>query len=178
MQKITVSAMIPADCQPRTGKSLNRSSNCRSEYMDSKDYEVIEALRSDSRKSFAKLADELGMPRATLQDRVRKLMRDGVIRRFTIVPDFTKLGKQITAFVMVSFTPVPGLSQRELAKLIAAIENVQEVYLISGQWDILVKVRSGKVEDIGGLVIDKIRAIRGVASTETCVSFECVREEF
>jgi DNA-binding Lrp family transcriptional regulator len=105
-------------------------------------------------------------------------MRDGVIRRFTIVPDFTKLGKQITAFVMVSFTPVPGLSQRELAKLIAVIENVQEVYLISGQWDILVKVRAGKVEDIGGLVIDKIRAIRGVASTETCVSFECVREEF
>jgi Lrp/AsnC family leucine-responsive transcriptional regulator len=146
--------------------------------MDSKDYEVIEALRRDSRKSFAKLAEELGMPRATLQDRVRRLTKDGVIKRFTVVPDFSKLGKQITAFVMVSFTPVPGLSQRELAKQIAAIEDVQEVYLISGQWDILVKVRAGKVEDIGGLVIDKIRAIRGVANTETCVSFECVREEF
>ena len=170
--------MIPADCQPKTGESLNRSSDCRSDNMDSKDYEIIEALRRDSRKSFAELAEELEMPRATLQDRVRKLAKDGVIKRFTIVPDFAKLGRQITAFVMVSFTPIPGLSQRELAKLIAGIENVQEVYLISGQWDILVKVRAGKVEDIGGLVIDKIRAIRGVAGTETCVSFECVREEF
>ena len=145
--------------------------------MDSKDHEVIEALRNDSRKSFAKLAEELGIPRATLQDRVRKLLKDGVIKKFTIVPDYAKLGKQITAFVMVSFSPVPGLSQSELAKEIAATENVQEVYLISGQWDILVKIRVEKVEDVGKLVIDKVRGIRGVARTETCVSFECVREE-
>ena len=145
--------------------------------MDSKDHEIIEALRNDSRKSFAKLAEELGIPRATLQDRVRKLLKDGVIKKFTIVPDYAKLGKQITAFVMVSFSPVPGLSQRELAKEIAATENVQEVYLISGQWDILVKIRVEKVEDVGKLVIDKVRGIRGVARTETCVSFECVREE-
>lgn len=145
--------------------------------MDSKDHEIIEALRNDSRKSFAKLAEELGIPRATLQDRVRKLLKDGVIKKFTIVPNYAKLGKQITAFVMVSFSPVPGLSQRELAKEIAATENVQEVYLISGQWDILVKIRVEKVEDVGKLVIDKVRGIRGVARTETCVSFECVREE-
>ena len=145
--------------------------------MDSKDHEIIEALRNDSRKSFAKLAEELGIPRATLQDRVRKLLKDGVIKKFTIVPDYAKLGKQITAFVMVSFSPVPGLSQRELAKEIAATENVQEVYLISGQWDILVKIRVEKVEDVGKLVIDRVRGIRGVARTETCVSFECVREE-
>ena len=145
--------------------------------MDSKDHEVIEALRNESRKSFAKLAEELGIPRATLQDRVRKLLKDGVIKKFTIVPNYAKLGKQITAFVMVSFSPVPGLSQRELAKEIAATENVQEVYLISGQWDILVKIRVEKVEDVGKLVIDRVRGIRGVARTETCVSFECVREE-
>jgi Lrp/AsnC family leucine-responsive transcriptional regulator len=145
--------------------------------LDSKDHEVIEALRNDSRKSFAKLAEELGIPRATLQDRVRKLLKDGVIKKFTIVPNYAKLGKQITAFVMVSFSPVPGLSQRELAKEIAATENVQEVYLISGQWDILVKIRVEKVEDVGKLVIDRVRGIRGVARTETCVSFECVREE-
>ena len=145
--------------------------------MDSKDHEIIEALRNDSRKSFAKLAEELGIPRATLQDRVRKLLKDGVIKKFTIVPNYAKLGKQITAFVMVSFSPVPGLSQRELAKEIAATENVQEVYLISGQWDILVKIRVEKVEDVGKLVIDRVRGIRGVARTETCVSFECVREE-
>jgi len=146
--------------------------------LDSKDVELVQALRRDSRRPITALAKELGMPRATLQDRVRKLVGEGVIKRFTIVPDFAKLGRQITAFVMVSFSPVPGLSQRELAKEIAEIEDVQEVHLISGQWDILVKVRVGKVEDVGRLVIDRIRAIRGVARTETCVSFECVREEF
>ena len=146
--------------------------------MDERDLELIQALRKDSKKPITALARELGMPRATLQDRVKKLVKEGAIKRFTIVPDFAKLGRTITAFVMVSFSPVPGLSQRELAQEIAEIEDVQEVHLISGQWDILVKVRVGKVEDVGRLVIDKIRSIRGVARTETCVSFESVREEF
>lgn len=145
--------------------------------LNEKDLELIRALRKDSRKPIAALAKELGVPRATLQDRVRKLVKEGAIKRFTIVPDFSKLGRQITAFVMVSFSPVPGLSQRELAREISEIEDVQEVHLISGQWDILVKVRVSKVEDVGKLVIDRIRSIRGVAKTETCVSFECVREE-
>lgn len=146
--------------------------------MDRRDYELIDALRADARRPLARLAEELGMPRATLQDRLRKLVKDGVIVKFTVVPDFAKLGKPITAFIMVSFSPVPGLSQRELAQEIASIEDVQEVHLISGQWDILVKVRAGKVEEVGKLVIDRVRMTRGVARTETCVSFESVKEEF
>jgi len=145
--------------------------------MDSKDYEIIDSLRKDASKPLVKLAKDLDMPRATLQDRVRRLVKDGVIRKFTVVLDFAKLGKPITSFVMVSFSPIPRLSQRELAREIAAIENVQEVHLISGQWDILVKVRAERVEDVGKLVIDRIRMMRGVSRTETCVCFESVKEE-
>ncbi|MEM0002616.1 MAG: Lrp/AsnC family transcriptional regulator, partial [Thermoproteota archaeon] len=124
----------------------------------------------------SRLSKEIGIPRATLQDRINKLVKQGIIKKFTIIPDFGKLGRPVTAFVMVSFHPSPEVSQRELAKQIATLPEVEEVHLISGEWDILVKIRVKDVESAGSFVIDKIRSMKGVEKTETCVSFECVKE--
>jgi len=145
--------------------------------LDEKDDMILSSLREDASKPLTRLSTKLGIPRATLQDRVKRLVNEGVIRKFTIVPDYSKLGKPVAAFVMVSFTPSPNVSQRELAKEIALLPEVEEVHLISGQWDILVKIRVAKVEDIGEFVIDRIRTMKGVEKTETCVSFGAVKED-
>ncbi|MBO3757827.1 MAG: Lrp/AsnC family transcriptional regulator [Thermoproteota archaeon] len=144
--------------------------------IDEKDEVIISALRQDSNKPISRLSKEIGIPRATLQDRINKLVKQGIIKKFTIIPDFGKLGRPVTAFVMVSFHPSPEVSQRELAKQIATLPEVEEVHLISGEWDILVKIRVKDVESAGSFVIDKIRSMKGVEKTETCVSFECVKE--
>jgi DNA-binding Lrp family transcriptional regulator len=144
--------------------------------LDEKDELIINALRQDSNKPISRLSKEIGIPRATLQDRINKLVKQGVIKKFTIIPDFGKLGRPVTAFVMVSFHPLPEVSQRELARQIAMLPEVEEVHLISGEWDILVKIRVKDVESAGSFVIDKIRSMKGVEKTETCVSFECVKE--
>ncbi len=153
-------------------KTANRQSN-----LDDKDEMILNSLREDASKPLTKLSSKLGIPRATLQDRVKRLVKEGVIKRFTIVPDFSKLGKPVAAFIMVSFTPTPNVSQRELAKEISLLPEAEEVHLISGQWDIVVKVRVSRVEDIGELVIDRIRVMKGVEKTETCVSFGTIKED-
>lgn len=144
--------------------------------IDEKDELIINALRQDSNKPISRLSKEIGIPRATLQDRINKLVKQGIIKKFTIIPDFGKLGRPVTAFVMISFHPSPEVSQRELARQIATLPEVEEVHLISGEWDILVKIRVKDVESAGSFVIDKIRSMKGVEKTETCVSFECVKE--
>lgn len=144
--------------------------------IDEKDELIIDALRQDSNKPISRLSKEIGIPRATLQDRINKLVKQGIIKKFTIVPDYGKLGRPVTAFVMVSFHPSPEISQRALARQIAMLPEVEEVHLISGEWDILVKIRVKDVESAGSFVIDKIRSMKGVEKTETCVSFECVKE--
>ncbi|MEM2388548.1 MAG: Lrp/AsnC ligand binding domain-containing protein, partial [Candidatus Thermoplasmatota archaeon] len=65
----------------------------------------------------------------------------------------------------------------QLAREIARIENVYEVYIISGEWDLLLKVRGKDMEEIGKLILDKIRAIEGVGKTVTCTCFSVVKEE-
>ena len=50
--------------------------------------------------------------------------------------------------------------------------------VISGEWDIMLKVRAGSVEEIGTLVVDKLRMMKGIEKTQTCVAFQTVKESF
>ncbi|MEM0381503.1 MAG: Lrp/AsnC family transcriptional regulator [Nitrososphaerota archaeon] len=144
--------------------------------LDEKDLEIIRALMKDAKKSFTELSRELGVPRTTLQERFRRITSRGVIKRIAAIPDYSRLGLPATAFLLVSFSPVMDISQRDLAAMIAEMEHVYEVHLISGQWDMLIKVRAPSTEEVGRLVIDKIRSIKNVAKTETCFVFHTAKE--
>lgn len=68
------------------------------------------------------------------------------------------------------------MSQRELAAQIATIDEVYEVHLVSGQWDMILKVRASSTEEVGRLVIDRLRTMKSIARTETCFVFDTVKE--
>ena len=70
-------------------------------------------------------------------------------------------------------TPV---SQRAVAGEIAKFPEVQEVHIITGDWDLLVKLRTESVEAVGRFVVDKLRLIHGLEKTLTCMVFATVKE--
>lgn len=57
------------------------------------------------------------------------------------------------------------------------MENVREVYIISGEWDLLLKVRGRDLAEIGQLILDKLRGMKGVGKTITCTCFGTIKEE-
>ena len=142
--------------------------------LDEKDLAILKELRKDARRSTKAIAKDLAIPRATVHERIKRMMDRGVIKGFTVLPDYSKLGEPVTAFILVSFLPNMNNSQRELAQRISAIEGVQEVHVISGEHDILLKVRGESMESIGSLVIDKLRLIPGVGKTLTMASFATI----
>ncbi len=146
------------------------------EALDETDREILDLLVVDASRSIAEIARALNMPRPTVQYRVQKMRERGVIKAIKAIPDFAKLGKQVTAFVLVNFLPNPDVSQRELAEKISKLQGVHEVHVISGEWDLLLKVRVGSMEELGRMVIDKLRAMKGVGHTVTCASFTAVKE--
>jgi DNA-binding Lrp family transcriptional regulator len=145
--------------------------------MDDLDRRLIKALQLDGRAPVASLARRLDVPRSTVQERLNRLSDDGVIRRFVPVLDHAKLGRPVTAHILASFMQGPGVSQRQVAQRLADIPGVHEVHLISGEWDILLKVHAESIEAIGDLVIDRIRDVPGIARTVTMTSFHVQTEE-
>ncbi|MDQ1372515.1 MAG: Lrp/AsnC family transcriptional regulator, leucine-responsive regulatory protein [Candidatus Thermoplasmatota archaeon] len=144
--------------------------------LDEKDSLILEQLVEDSRRTTKAIAKELDIPRATVHDRIVKMEQKGVIRRYTAIPDYGQLGLGVSAFILVQFEPDEGTSQRDTADEIATIQGIYEVHMISGEYDMLLKVRGASMEEIGGLVIDKLRDVKGVARTLTCAVFTTVKE--
>ena len=145
--------------------------------LDEKDVRILQELIEDSSQSITELASKLGIPRTTVQERVKRLKESGVIKRFTVKLDYSKLGKGATAFVLVSIHPEAKVRQKELAEMLSRLEDVVEVHVISGEWDFLLKIRGESVNSIGSLVVDKLRNIEGIGRTVTCVSFATFKEE-
>ena len=144
--------------------------------LDEKDTTILEELMKDSKKTTKAIAKELDIPRATVHDRIVKMEQKKIIKKYTAVPDYAQLGIGVTAFILVQFSPQAGPSQRETAEEIADLRGIFEVHMISGEYDMILKVRGSSMEDIGSLVIDRLREIKGVARTLTCASFSTIKE--
>ena len=143
---------------------------------DEKDKKIIEELKKNSRNSTKNIAKNVKIPRVTTHDRIQKLKEKGIIKKFTVNLDYKKMGLQTEMFIFVSFQSGLDISQRELAKRISKIKGISEVHIISGEYDLLLKVRGKSLEEIGKLVVDKLRKLKGVEKTLTFACFETIKE--
>lgn len=139
--------------------------------MDELDRRLIAALRTDGRMPVTGLADRLHVPRTTVQERLRRLQDDGIIQGFRPALDHAKLGQPVEAFILGRFSPLAGTTQRDVARRLAQVPGVEDVHVISGEWDLIIHVRGASLEAIGDMVLDHIRAVPGVERTLTCSSF-------
>ncbi|QDA32195.1 Lrp/AsnC family transcriptional regulator [Thermococcus indicus] len=145
--------------------------------LDATDLRLLKELKENARENIASLSKKLGIPRTTVHYRIKKLVEDGVIEKFTVKPDYKKLDLGTTAFILARYDPDSGVNQREVAERIAALDGVYEVHIIAGEWDLLIKVRAPSSEAVGRIVVDRLREIKGVGQTVTMVSFVTVKEE-
>jgi Lrp/AsnC family leucine-responsive transcriptional regulator len=145
--------------------------------IDKTDRIILNELRQDAARPVTKLARYLDLPRSTLQHRIEKMRKSGVIKRTVAIPDYEKIGLPVTAIVLVTFLPTHKGSQHDVAQAIANIENIVEVHVVAGSWDIIVKARGSSLREIGELVVDKLRRVPGVGQTMTCGCFFTLKEE-
>ena len=145
--------------------------------IDKKDEMILTELKKNARNSTKNIASNINIPRVTVHDRIHKMLQQGIIKSFNVSIDYKKIGYNTEVFIFISFLTNIDISQRELAKRIAKLPGIYEVHIISGEYDLLLKARGKSLEDIGVLVVDKLRQLKGVGRTLTCACFETVKEE-
>jgi len=125
------------------------------------DLTLLSLLRENARASTAELARRLGVSRTTVQSRIERLERRGVIAGYGVrlSPEYEQT--LVRAHVLVTVTP--KLADRVVASL-RAITSVRTVHSVSGNFDMIVIVESPSIGDLDGL-IDRIGALEGVERT-------------
>ena len=146
-----------------------------------KDLEILKILQENCRLRAKEISKKVETPISTVFAKTKRMESEGIIRAYKAVLDAKRLDRGTTAFILVSFEQQSSgqqtsPTQRDVAKEIAKLKEVQEVHIISGDWDILAKVKGKDVDTIGRLVLDKMRLIKGVKRTLTCMVFETEKE--
>lgn len=140
--------------------------------MDEIDAEIIRSLVRNSRITLSQMSKEINVPDATISNRLKKL-EETVIKQYTLVLDVDATGLQVTAIIIIQTES----EKHENVKLeLSKLEEVSEVYSVSGEYDILIKVWAHSIEELNNIVTSKIRQIDGVEDLTEMIVMERVKE--
>jgi len=149
--------------------------------LDEKDSAILMLIQENCKLTAKQIAKKVNAPITTVFAKTKRMEELGIIKEYRAIVAPEKLSAGTTAFILASVSyrakadDVP-ISQRVVAEEIARFPEVQEVHIITGDWDLLVKLRAENVDAIGKFVVDKLRLIKGLEKTLTCMVFETVKE--
>jgi DNA-binding Lrp family transcriptional regulator len=149
--------------------------------LDEKDLAILTLIQEDSQLTAKQIAKKINAPLTTVFAKIKRMEEQGVIREYRAIVAAEKLGAGTSAFILASVsysskTDGAPVSQRTVAEEISKFAEVQEVHIITGDWDLLVKLRAESVDAVGKFVVDKLRLISGLEKTLTCMVFETIKE--
>ncbi len=152
---------------------IERGETKQEEHLDEIDIGIINILLEDGTKNLSQIASVLKVGIATVHRRLRKLRDEGVIEGYTLLVNPKKLGLNVIA--ITSLKVVSGREQ-EILKEVEKIRDVTEIYKISGQFEIILKIKAG---DLGELnkILDRIKIVNGIQEINTSVVLEVLRDQ-
>ena len=133
--------------------------------IDPTDRALIALLRDDARASTAELARQLGLSRTTVQSRMERLQRRGVIAGYTVVVADEVEAGLVRAHVMITLAPKrSGAIEGALRR----IPEVRVLHSVSGPFDLLAVVAAASIGELDAL-IDRIGGLDGVERTTSAI---------
>jgi DNA-binding Lrp family transcriptional regulator len=139
--------------------------------MDATDQELIALLRKDARTSVATLASKLKVSRGTVTNRITKLEDAGVIVGYTVRLRPDAQPNEITAWMSVA---VEGNETRAVISALLGEPGVASLHDTNGRWDLLAELRAANLTELSQ-VLERIRLLRGISSTETSIHLQTYR---
>lgn len=129
--------------------------------MDAIDQRLLELLRQDASRPLKTLAAEVSLSRSSVRDRILRMQRDGIIRRFTIDTAPVSVGLRAICLVQLGRTP-----DMQVVNSATAMPEVMRCYALSGEIDLLMEIVGPDIDTINA-TRDRIAALAGVDEVTT-----------
>ncbi len=143
--------------------------------MDAVDELILEEL-SREKLSLKKLSKKLSYPASTIHNRIKKLEEQKVIKKYKAEIDWEKAGFKVNAYILiyVDTTQLKKLNkdQRAIKEEISKFYFVEECNIITGDADLIAKIRAKTNKEMGRLLTEYIHGIEGIVKTKTLVCID------
>lgn len=142
--------------------------------IDEIDRKLIAILQEDDRLPVAEIGKRLSVPPSTLNDRIRRLVRNGTISGFHAHVSPEKVGLDLLAFIFVGWSDQQ--TEQDFLRRIEEAPQVQECHHVTGAWNYLMKVRLPRTKDLESFLADVIKDVPGLQRTETIIVLSSAKE--
>ncbi len=143
---------------------------------DKFDLQILRLLLQDSRRTLNEIGAEVGLSPTTCWTRIKRLEAEGVIRRYTIDLDKTRLGYHDSVIVQVTLTSHTDKTLQEFGRVLATIPEVVEAYLVSGDYDYYIRIAVRDTRDYERLLREKLYKIPGIRHSKSSFVLRVLKE--
>ena len=137
--------------------------------IDSFDEKIIKILQNDARKPFVEIANTIGLSESAVRRRVKNLIDNNIIKKFTIEINNSEKTSAITLISVASSSDTSTVTSKLLN-----LEGVDVIYEITGQYDIAAIISAPAISEINSY-IDEVRKIEGVSDTNTVIILKTLK---
>ena len=141
------------------------------EIIDKNDMKILEILKEDSSLSTHKISKKTLIPVTTVNNRIKKLKNNGVIKKYTIEIDKSKLGFNLLAYIFINISntelKASGMKVDDLIKIIRKNSFIESVEHVTGNIDIVLKMHVRSIEELNDYVVNTLSNYKGIEKTNT-----------
>lgn len=135
--------------------------------LDKTDKAILVMLQENSRLTIKEMADKLHLSTTPIFDRMKKLEKNGVIKKYVALVDGKKLGKQLVVFVNISISKHGKDALNSFVEAITQFPEVTECHHITGNADFLLKLILTDIEAYNNFIMDKLSIIPNIGKVES-----------
>ena len=143
--------------------------------LDDIDEKIISMLQDDGRRSYSEIADAAERTEVTIRRRVKRLIDEGYIKKFTVILDPMKMGRKIRAIIRVKTVMKEATV---ISKKVQHFSEVDEAYFLDGACGIMLKVTVDDLANLREFLELKLGKVPGVGEIETCIVLEDIKPPY
>ena len=145
--------------------------------MEDKSEQILEFLMKNSKLSLRQIAKKSGVPLTTAHNKIKKMQKEGVIKNYSVEVDYPKMGFSLCSYIMasVNYSIKQKISQQEIARRILKLGLVETADIITGEYDLMIKVRTKNIHQLNKFITKDLRNVEGVDKTTTMLVLEEIK---
>ena len=126
----------------------------------------------------ARIARTIDEPSTTIHYNIKKLENEGAIKTYKAVFDYRKIDEGFCAYILIALSPAGYSTPERIGQDLAKHKEVESVDLITGDWELIVKVRTKNQDEYYDFLRNVISTKEGLQKTKSMVSLKQTKTNF
>ncbi|HBS12933.1 MAG TPA: AsnC family transcriptional regulator [Flavobacteriaceae bacterium] len=146
--------------------------------LDPIDWKLLEILQQNGKLTTKEIAQQVHLSSTPVYERIRRLERKGIIKKYVAVVEAEKVGKGLTVFCNVTLKEHTKEIGNQFVKEITSLKEITECYNISGDYDFMLKIVVNDMKNYQEFVINDLGSIKNIGSAHSTFVMGIIKHSY